>query len=192
MLDAAQPLLLHEVIQDAPLGVHVHLDRVFIDIVEEIEVEIVHAAPFQLLLEDGGGVVALGDLMAGVFVRKIPAPPGVAGQGAAQHPLRQSAVIGVGGVEVVDAVGHGVVHHGVHLRLIDGGGLLAPGEQGQAHGAKAQAGQGQALEIVGQHIASSSKCGGTIIFYPERDIKCLGPKEGGSPDESIHIPEISS
>jgi hypothetical protein len=57
----------------------------------------------------------------------------------------------VGGVEVVDAVGQGVVDHLVHPLFVNGGGIGLTGEQGQAHSAKAQPGELDAVEIVGHH-----------------------------------------
>ena len=50
--DPARGLLLSEVGVDAVLGVQIGIDVHFADVVKEVEVEIVHLAFFQLLLEN--------------------------------------------------------------------------------------------------------------------------------------------
>ena len=52
MADTAAPLLLHQIVVDAVLRVQVGVDVHLTDVVEEIEIKIVHPALFQLLLKN--------------------------------------------------------------------------------------------------------------------------------------------
>ena len=147
MADAAQTLLLHKVVHDAPSRVRVGPDGVLIHVVHEVEVKVLHATLFQLFLKNGGGVVGIAELVAGVLGGEVIAFPGIGRQGPAQHHLGHAAVVGVGGVEVVDAVLHGIAHHLRCQVLVDG----AVRQHRQAHGAEAQAGQLQSLKVTIDH-----------------------------------------
>ena len=133
--DAAVSLLLHEIVIDAVPGVQIGVDVHLAHVVEEIEVEVVHPALLQLLLEDLPHPGHVGQVVAGELVRQIEAVPGVFGQRPAHHQLGVAVVIAIGGVVVVDPVGHGVVHHGLGGGLVDAG--VVPVQDGQAHAAHA-------------------------------------------------------
>ena len=147
MPDPSEALLLLEIVEDAPFGVLINADGVLIDVMQQIKIEICNAAFLQLLLKDGGGVIAGRDLVSGVFAGQAPALPGILRQSLAENDLAEAAVVGIGGVEVVDAVGHGIVDHVLHLRLVDA--LVRT--QGQAHRAEAEPGKGKLLKIVVNH-----------------------------------------
>ena len=115
---------------------------------QQVEVEIFHAALFQLIFKDGGGIVGSGNLVAGIFIGQIEALPGIVFKDLTDDPLGVSLMIGVGGVEVVDAVGNGVGGHLRHLLLIDGDAVT---QQGQTHGAKAQHRQLLILKLLVDH-----------------------------------------
>ena len=148
MLDAAQSFLLLEVIQDAPPGVKVNLHGLLIHIVQQVEVKIIHAALAKLLLKDLSRMVAVaGDLMTGILGGEIVAVAGICFQHSANDPLGRSAVIGIGGIEIVHAVLYGIVHHFADLCLID----TAVSLRWQAHGAKTQQGQLLILKLAQNH-----------------------------------------
>ena len=91
----------------------------------------------------------------------------------------------MGGVEVVNPMGQGVVHHLVHLLLVHGGIVGVSEDQGHTHGAEAQAREGKAVKFVGQHGSFLLKCHTNIIFDLGRDIKpffALTPVVAGGPD----------
>ena len=150
VLDAAQTLLLHKVVDDAPLGVGVDIHIVFIDVVQQVEIEVVHLTLLQLLGKGVRRVRVAGERMAGVFGGQVKAVPGMLFQAAAYHRLGQILHIGPGGVEIIDAVGQRIVHHRLGGVLVDG----AVHRGGQAHGAEAQQGQVQVLKITIDHIVA--------------------------------------
>ena len=135
VLNSAQALLLLEIVQNVPFGVHVDLHGFFVDVVQQVEVEVVHAAFFQLFLKDFGGVIAIAEnLVTGVLGGEVIAVPGVFAQHPAHHPLGLAAMVGIGGVEVIHPGLHGHLRHAGDLRLVDG----AVRKTGQPHGPKAQ------------------------------------------------------
>ena len=149
MADAAVLLLLHQIVEDAVLGVQIGVDVLFAYVVEQIEVKVIHLALPQLLLKDLLHLGHVGQVIAGELVRQIKAVPGMPGQGPAHHQLRGAVVVAPGGVVVVDPVGHGAVH-----QLLGGGFIdpaVVPLQHRQAHTAQAQGRQLQALEFFIQH-----------------------------------------
>ena len=111
MADAALFLLLQEIVDDAPAGVRIRLDGLFVHVMQQVEVKVVHAALFQLLLENGSGIVVAAELVTGVFGGQIEAAAVVVLQHTAHDPLGHAAVIGIGSVEIVDAMLHGIADH---------------------------------------------------------------------------------
>ncbi len=140
MADSAVLFLFHQVGEDAVLlvvqvGVDVHLAEV----VKQVKIKVIHAAllelPFKNLLYLGH----IGQIVSGELIREIEAVPGVLGQGLSQRGFRIAGMITPGGVVVIDAVGHGIVH-----QLLGGGGVnsgVVALQHGQAHSAHAQGGQ---------------------------------------------------
>ena len=113
------------------VGVYVHLA----DVVEKVEVKIVDAALFQLFFKDGFHLVHVGKVVAGELGGQMELPAGIARERFAHHQFGVAVMVAPGSVVVVDAVCHGVVHHGkrrcfVNLRII-------PLYNRQAHGAEA-------------------------------------------------------
>ena len=100
---------------------------------QQVEIEIVHLTFLQLLLEDVGGVVGIGQHMAGELGGQIEAVAGVLFQTGAHHGFGQVLHVGPGGVIVVYAVGHGIVHHGLRQLAVDAAVRL----HGQTHSAEA-------------------------------------------------------
>ena len=86
MLDSAPLFLLNEVVHDAPAGILVDMDGVFIDVVLQVEVKILHLTLLQLL-KDFGGVIVLRQHMAGELGRQIKALQRVLFQTGAHHRL---------------------------------------------------------------------------------------------------------
>ena len=136
MLDTAFPLLLYEIIDNSPAFIRVDLDGVFVDIVQQIKVKVVHAAFFELFFKDRGGIVAAAELMPRILGGKVITLSGIAGQRSPNHLFRHPAVIGVCGVKVIDAVGNGVVHHFIHLFFVNLSRIST--DHRQAHCAEAQ------------------------------------------------------
>ena len=151
MADAALFLLLQEIVDDAPAGVRIRLDGLFVHVMQQVEVKVVHAALFQLLLENGSGIVVAAELVTGVFGGQIEAAAVVVLQHTAHDPLGHAAVIGIGGVEIVDAMLHGIADHvrrGLFVDVRRG----AAGNQRQTHGAEAQQGQLFAVKVGIDHV----------------------------------------
>ena len=137
MLDSAQPFLLLEVIHDTPLGVEVHFHGLFVNIVQQIEVEILHTALFQLLLEYLSRVVAgADDLVSGIFGGKEIAFPGIFTEDPTDNSFGFAAVIGIGGVKIVYTMLNGIGGHFCNASFIDAAVRMG----GQSHGAEAQPG----------------------------------------------------
>ena len=147
--DAALLLLLDEIVHDAPTRIVVYMYRVFIHVVQQIEVEVLHLALLQLLLKDVGGIIGLRHHVAGELGGQIEAVPGILFQAFAHHDLRPVLHIGPRGVVIIHPVFHGVVHHLLGLRRVD----LAVFQYRQAHGAKAQHGKPGSLEVTVNHFA---------------------------------------
>ena len=147
MLDAALLLLLNEIVHDAPLGILVHMDGILIDVVQQVEIKIVHLTLLQLLLKDVGGVVGLRHHVAGELGGQTEALAGVLFQTCTHHRLGHVLHIGPRGIVIVDAVGHGVIHHLLRLGRVD----LPILQHRQAHGAKAQHRKLRSLEITIDH-----------------------------------------
>ena len=158
VLDAAQALLLHKIVDDAPPGIGVNIHVVFIDVVQQVEIEVVHLTLLQLLGKGVRRVRVAGERMAGVFGGQVKAVPGMLFQAAAYHRLGQILHIGPGGVEIIDAVGQRIVHH--RLGGVLGNGAVHRG--GQTHGAEAQQGQVQVLKITIDHIVALLFCGAIL------------------------------
>ena len=150
MTDAAVLLLLQKIVDDAPAGIGIRLDGLLVHIVQQVEVEILHAALLELLLKNGGGIVAVADLVAGVFGGQIEALAVIVLQHPADDPLGHAAVVGIGGVEIVDAVVHGIADH-VRRGLFVDVRRAAAGNQ-QTHGAEAQQGQLLSVKIGVDHV----------------------------------------
>ena len=147
--DAAVFLLLHQIVIDAVLGVQVGVNVHLTHIVEQIEVEVVHLALLELLLEDLLHLGHVGQVIAGELVGNVEFLPGIPGQGLAQRQLRVAVVIAPGGVVVVHTAGHGLVHHLEGSRLVHLG--VVPVNNGQAHAAHTQGGQLQILKLFVDH-----------------------------------------
>ena len=151
MPDAPQTLLFQKVIHDAPPRVEVGVDGHLAHIVQQVEVEIFHAAFLQLLLKDRRRVIALAQLMPRVFRREQEALSRVFFEHAPHHPFGFAAVVGVCRVKVIHAMRQGVFRHLRHLRLDDFARLV----HRQAHRAKAQHGQLFAASLCIDHGAFS-------------------------------------
>ena len=166
--DAAKLFLLQEVVHDAPAGVGIGLDGLLVHVVQQVEVEVIHLALAQLLLEDGGGIVALADLMARELRGQVVAVPGIGREHAAQHGFGLSAVVGPGGVDVVHTALEGQAHHLGHLHLVH----LALRVAGQAHRTEAQQGELLILKAAVDHF-----------FLRSQPAKNARPRENLSPSQ---------
>ena len=116
---------------------------------QQVEIEVAYPALFQLLLKDGGGAAPGGGHMAGKLRGQQIALAGIIRQDAAHDALGFALVVGVGGVEVVQAVLHGIVHHFTRFGLVHPAGTVR--KQRQAHGAKAQKRQTDIMKHAGHH-----------------------------------------
>ena len=93
-----------EIFQNTPLRIHVSFNGLFIHVVQQIEIEIVHAALLQLLFENGGGIIVADDLVAGIFGGQIIGRAGIFLQDFSDHDFGKAVVIGPGGIKIVDAL----------------------------------------------------------------------------------------
>ena len=103
------------------LVVQIGVDIFLTDIVEEIEVKIVYLAFLQLFLKDLFYPGHIGKVIAGEFAGETEGFPGIFLKDPAHDQFCIPVVITPGGVIIVDAVFHGVVHHAGSLLFIDPG-----------------------------------------------------------------------
>ena len=123
MPDPAVLLLFHQILEDAILRVQIGVDIHLADIVEQIEIKIIHAAFFQLLFKDLLDLAHIGKVVARELVRQIERFPGILRQSLAKDNLRLAAVIAPSGIVVVDAVRHRIADHlsgglFIHFRVV--------------------------------------------------------------------------
>ena len=102
-------LLLEEIVQYPVFRVEILLDVALADVVEEVEVEVLDAAAFQLFREDFAHLSHVFEVISGEFVGQEIALAGIFAVSAADGGLARAVVVAVGCVEVVDAVRVGVV-----------------------------------------------------------------------------------
>ena len=153
MADAPVFLLGQHIVQNTVLGVQVGVDVQLTHVVDQIKVEIVHPALFQLLLKDLLYLIHVCQVVAREFIRQIKALPGILSQDLPHGSFRVASMVAPGGVVVVHPVGHGPGGHlgrrrGVHCGIV-------PILYGQAHTAHAQGGQFQILKSFVDHCNSS-------------------------------------
>ena len=109
-----------------------------LDGMEEIEIKIVHAAPFQLFTENTVPVFRSFQNPGGQLCRQHKPIPGIAlHKGFLYGLLGIAAMIDISGIEVVHARLHIGIDHTVHMVYVDGSVFL-----GQAHKAEPQLGHG--------------------------------------------------
>ena len=140
VLYAAVRLLLKEVIKVFVLGVAVIAHGVLVDVVQQVEVEVLYAALFELLLKDRFGVELLHTLdylVARKLIGKIETLPRVAREGLAYGKLGAAAVIGIGRVKVIDPARNSTVDHAVERLLVDVL-LSSAGNERETHRAEAE------------------------------------------------------
>ena len=104
--------------------VHLILDKivvvVYIDIVNQIKVKILHLAFFQLMLKNPFKIIFALQQPRRHFCGEKIALPGVLFQCLSDKSLGLPFVIGICSIKVVDAMSHGVVNHLLCLWVIDG------------------------------------------------------------------------
>ena len=102
--------------------------------VQQVVVEVVHAAAFELLLKKGQHVLAGLEHAGGELVRQDVALARVTrGEAVSDRKLALAVEVAVGGVEIGEAGGEELVHHLTYLFLVH---LVA--EHGQAHHAETE------------------------------------------------------
>ena len=100
------------------LLVHVPVDVEFADVVQEVEVEVVHLAFLQLFREDLLVLAEVAEVVSGELGGEPVAVARVSGEGLAHDGLGGPHVVSPGGVEVVDARSVGLVHQGLGLGYV--------------------------------------------------------------------------
>ena len=156
------PRLLHlqEIGDDAILWVQILLDVGLADVVYQIEVEMVHLALPELLLEDLLGLGHVGEVVSGELVGEEEAVAGISLQEFPHGRLRSPVMISPRGIVIVDAGGHAAVNQFGRLLHIDVGVVLAL--ERQAHRAESHLGYPESLEVLVDHViglATSSEGG---------------------------------
>ena len=144
-------LLLQQIREDVPALVFVDGDGIFIDVVQQIEIEILHAALFQLPFEHALHVIARRDLVSRELVGQIKALARVLLQNFTDDEFRLAAVIRPGSIKIVDALRNGLQRHGGSLLRVDG--FVLP--QRQPHRAEPELRKLQALKVLIDHSSHS-------------------------------------
>ena len=130
--------------------VQIVVDVQLAHVVDEIEIEMIRLAFFQLLFEDLFHLVHVAQVVAREFAGQIKAVPGIFFEHPPHDQLGVAVVVAPGGVVIVDALLHGIGHHGLHLRFVDM--LRFAVQQGQPHAAHAQGGELQPLKVLVDHV----------------------------------------
>ena len=151
MLNSAQSFLFNKIVNDSPAGISIGGVGILADIVQQVEVKILHAAFFQLLGKDCRRIIAVADLMAGILGGKIIAVPGELVQDLPDNHLGHAAVIGIGGVKIIDALLQRIAHHFLRPCLVDAS--VSPGRQ--THGAEAETRELLSLKFTIDHVSFS-------------------------------------
>ena len=105
-------------------------------IMEQVEVEVFDAAFGQLLFEDRGGIIGVGDLVTRILGGEEVAVARITRKRAAKCDLGHAAVIGIGCIEIIDACFDGRIDHSIERCLIDVGSITV--YDGKAHGPESQ------------------------------------------------------
>ena len=119
--NASVCLLPEQVIIDSVLRVQVCADVHFAYIVEEIKVEILHAAALQLFFKNFLYFGYVCQIITGEFIGKIERIPRIGTQRISHHDLRAAVVIPVSRVKIIDAMFDGVCDHFFHSGYVDVG-----------------------------------------------------------------------
>ena len=106
--------------------------------VQEIEIDVIGLQLLQLVVEDALDILCGLGHPNGHFVGQIVACAVMICQRFAQKTLGVALMIHVGGVDVVDAVGKGIVQHFLGACIVDFAGFRVDARQ--AHGAQPQQG----------------------------------------------------
>ena len=150
MADAPVFLLLFQVGENAVALVQIGVDVHLADVVEEVEIEMVRAALFQLRFENLLHFVDVPEIVAGELGGEIKAVPRVCRKNLAHGVFRFAVVIPPGGVEIIDPVPDGIVEHLRRRLFVDL--CILPVQNGQTHRAESERGQLYALKISVNHI----------------------------------------
>ena len=164
MPDAPILLLFQQVVQNAELRIKVLVDVHLADVVEQIEVEILHAGLFQLRLKDLPHLWHVGHIVAGKLGRDEKAVPGIPSERIAHDGFGIPAVVAPGRVVVIDALRHGLVHHAEGLFLVDP--VVVAVDHGQAHRAKAKRRELELLKCSGNHGHPPHFLFHSVVFIP--------------------------
>ena len=161
MPDPAGLFLLDQILHNAHRFIGIEIDGVLVQVVEMVDVEIIHAALLQLRLKNLGRVrevdlparearegqptvLGLHQHVTGEFAHKMIALPGINGKRLPRHQLALPLVIAIGGVEIVDAVLIGISDERDGLLLINRAPLTLRGEP---HAAEPETGKFPFMEF---------------------------------------------
>ena len=155
----AQPLDFARLAQLVQLVIGVVLDVIgpaaFMHRVNEVKIKVISAAVGQLLVKNTGHILIAFQQPAGQFAGKVIAGAGILGQSFAAELFAHAAVVGVGSIEIVHAVGIGIIKNLLCLFLVNAG-LVSGVPQGQAHGAKTQQADFAVEVIIGGRVIAAN------------------------------------
>ena len=133
--------------------IQIVVDVQLIYVVDQIEVEILHPRPLQLLLEDGFHLIHIPQVIAREFVRDVITLPGITTQRLTQGHLGLSIMVSPCRIVIVDPLFHGIVHQLGHRRLVHK--VFFPRQKRESHTAHTQSGQLHILKGTIDHTVSS-------------------------------------
>ena len=152
------PLVAHgfeEGVRAVLLVVEIIVDVELAHVVEEVEVEILHSALFQLTGEDLLRLAEVGHIVSRKLGGKTITAARIARKQFSHHVFGLSVVIAPCGVVVIDAVRHGIIHHLSRPLLVDV--RIHAVLNGKAHRPEAKCGQFHILKISVNHIPSAAQ-----------------------------------
>ena len=111
MTDATHLLLFQEIFQNTPLRLKIDIYTGLMYIMHKVEIKPFHTALKQLVLEYYFRVVFGCYLVPGILVGNIPAFARVTAQCLTGNNLRETSVIGIRGIKIVDSMLNCIVDH---------------------------------------------------------------------------------
>ena len=111
MTDTTHLLLLQEIFQNPPLRVKIDIYTGLMYIMHKVEIKPLHPALTQLVLKYYFRIVFGCYLVAGILISDVPVFARVTAQCLTGNNLRETSVIGIRGIKIVDSMLNCIVDH---------------------------------------------------------------------------------
>ena len=153
MADTAGTFLADQIVINAIFLIQIGVDIHLTDVVEQVKIEIGNLTFFQLFFKNFFYFVHVRQVISREFIRKIKAFAGMFCQRLSHDQFGISIVISPGGVIIIDAVFHRIIHHLTGSSFIDPG--IIPVDDRKAHRSHSKSRKFQILILFVNHTHSS-------------------------------------